>query len=156
MKALLAFTAFAFFVSLAADRSKTMLGVKKGLKMFLGIMPTLFGILAIVSLMLAAFHPSAIRQMLGGGGAVPFIAALLIGSISLIPGFIAFPLAGVLRSNGATTPVLAAFITTLMMVGIITLPLEAKFFGSRVAILRNVLAFIGAIIVALLMSVVLS
>jgi len=156
LKALLAFTAFAFFISLAADRGKTMLGVKKGLKMFLGIMPTLFGILAIVSLMLAVFHPSAIRQMLGGGGAGPFIAAALIGSISLIPGFIAFPLAGVLRSNGATTPVLAVFITTLMMVGVLTLPLEAKFFGSRVAILRNALAFIGAIIIALLMSVVLS
>lgn len=156
MKALLAFTAVAFLASLTADRRKTALGVKKGLKMFLGILPTLFGILSLVSLMLAAFHPSAIRQMLGDSGTIPFIAALLIGSISLIPGFIAFPLAGVLRQNGATTPVIAAFITTLMMVGVLTLPLEAKFFGYRVAILRNILAFIGAIIIALLMSVVLS
>ena len=156
MKVLLAFTAIAFLASLVADRRKTVLGMKKGLKMFLAILPTLFGILSIVSMMLAAFHPSTIRQMLGGGGTIPFIAALLIGSISLIPGFIAFPLASVLKSNGATTPVLAAFVTTLMMVGVLTLPLEAKFFGYRIAILRNVLAFIGAIIIALLMSVVLS
>lgn len=155
MKVLLAITIVTFLISIAADRKKTVQGIKKGLKMFLDILPTLLGVLSIVSLMLAWFHPSLIQSILGGGGALPLIAAMFIGSIALIPGFIAYPLAGVLKNNGATTPVLAVFITTLMMVGVITFPLEAKFLGRRVAFLRNILALIGAIIIASLMSVIL-
>jgi uncharacterized membrane protein YraQ (UPF0718 family) len=55
----------------------------------------------------------------------------------------------VLIKNGASYPVIAVFITTLMMVGIVTLPLEKKFFGSKVAFTRNLLSFIGALIIGL-------
>ena len=91
-----------------------------------------------------------------GPGPLPFFTALGIGSIALIPGFIAYPLAAVLRQNGASTPVLAAFITSLMMVGILTLPIEAKFFGWRVSLLRNGLALVGALFVAAGMAWVLA
>ena len=156
MLILLAITAVALVASLIADRRKTLMGVRRGLRMFVNLLPTLVTVLAAVSLLMAAVHPTTLERWLGGGGPVPFVAALIVGSIALIPGFVAFPLAGVLKDNGATTAVLAGFITTLLMVGVVTLPIEIRFFGRRIAILRNLLAFCGAVVVALVMTVILS
>jgi len=50
---------------------------------------------------------------------------------------------------------IAAFISTLMMVGVVTMPMEIKFFGKKATYLRNGLAFIFSLIVALVMGVVL-
>ena len=45
--------------------------------------------------------------------------------------------------------VLSAFTTTLMMVGILTYPVEIEYFGVKVTIIRNVISFFIALIVAL-------
>ena len=148
-------TGAALLVSLAADLRKTRAAIFKGLKMFAGIIPLLLGVLAAVSLVLASVTPQLLERILSGTGLLPFLSALGVGSIALIPGFIAYPLAALLRQNGATVPVLAAFITSLMMVGVLTLPLEARYFGWRAALLRNGLAFCGAVIVAVGMAWVL-
>jgi len=39
-----------------------------------------------------------------------------------------------------------------MMVGVLTLPMESKFFGLKAALLRNGFSLLGAVIVALLMG----
>lgn len=145
----------ALLASLVADRQKTRASLLKGLRMFWGVLPLMLGVLALVSLVLATVTPRMIQGVLSGTGIVPFLTAIGIGSIALIPGFIAYPLAGLLRQNGASTPVLAAFITSLMMVGVLTLPVEARFFGWRVSLLRNGLALVGAVLVAAAMSRVL-
>jgi len=148
-------TGVALLVSFIADRRKTRASLIKGLKMLWGVLPLLLGVLALVSLVLAAVTPEMLQQVLSGSGPLPFFAALGIGSITLMPGFIAYPLAGVLQKLGASTPVLAAFITSLMMVGVLTLPVEARFFGWRVSLLRNGLALVGAFLVAVGMAWVL-
>ena len=141
-------TGVALLASLVANRRKTRMSLIKGLRMFWGVLPLLVGVLALVSLVLAAVTPEMLQQVLAGSGPLPFFTALAIGSIALMPGFIAYPLAGLLRQNGASTPVLAAFITSLMMVGVLTLPVEARFFGWRVSLMRNGLALVGAVLVA--------
>jgi uncharacterized membrane protein YraQ (UPF0718 family) len=155
MRTLWIIVGIALLVSLAADRRKTHAAVLRGLEMFLGIIPMLLGVLAAVSLVLTAVTPAMLERILSGTGLLPFFSALTIGSIALIPGFIAYPLASLLRQNGASVPVLAAFITSLMMVGVLTLPLEARYFGWRAALLRNGLALCGAVLVAVGMSWVL-
>lgn len=42
-----------------------------------------------------------------------------------------------------------------MMVGIITIPVEIEYFGKKVTIIRNLLAFIFSFIVAGVMGVIL-
>jgi uncharacterized membrane protein YraQ (UPF0718 family) len=49
--------------------------------------------------------------------------------------------------------VLSAFTTTLMMVGILTFPIEKAYFGPKVTILRNVLSFLVALIVAVMTGI---
>jgi uncharacterized membrane protein YraQ (UPF0718 family) len=94
------------------------------------------------------FVPSPlIAHYLGANsGWYDFALAAFIGSISLISGFIAYPLAATLLKQGAIYDVVAVFMTTLMTVGVITLPLEIKYFGKKAAILRNAFSLIAAII----------
>ncbi len=149
------FTSIAVIISFIADRDKTKKGIIKGMKMFLGILPALLNILALVSIVLFFIPNETLVKWLGkDSGILGVITAAVIGSIALIPGFIAFPLAAILLKSGVGYGVLAVFITTLMMVGVLTLPLEAKYFGMKTALVRNGLSFIGAIIIGLLIGLI--
>jgi uncharacterized membrane protein YraQ (UPF0718 family) len=147
-------TAILLMLSFFIDRGKTMTGLKKGMRMFLNILPALLNVLILVSIFLYVVPPPVLTRWLGRGtGWAGIGSAAVLGSISLIPGFIAFPLGAILVRSGVSYQVVAVFITTLMMVGILTLPLEAKYFGLKVSIIRNVLSFFGALLVGLLMGI---
>ena len=152
---LLVFTIAAVLISLLLNKKKTTAGVKKGMKMFLNLLPPFITVLIAVSFVLAFLPKEVLQKLLGAdSGIAGFFIAAGLGSIALIPGFIAYPLASVLLKNGVSYPVISVFITTLMMVGIVTLPIERKFFGWRVAITRNVLSFIGALIIGAGMALI--
>lgn len=144
-------------LSFSKDRKKTVQALKKAWKSFEGILPQFLSILILVGLMLAVLDESVISRLLGAeSGLVGMAVAAITGSVTLIPGFIAFPLAASLLAAGAGYGQIAMFLTTLMMVGIVTLPLEATYFGKRLAIQRNLLAFLYAVISSLLLGGLLS
>lgn len=121
--------------------------------MFLNVMPTLLTVMILMALALYLIPAPLIGRLLGEeSGPLGFVLAASIGSVVLLPGFIAYPLCSTLMKQGASVPVIAIFITTLMMVGILTLPMESKFFGLKASLLRNGLSLLGAVIVALLMG----
>ena len=130
MKFLLALTIIFLTISFLISKSKTIDGVKKGIKMFLGLLPTVLNVLILVSVFLYLVPEETLANLLGkNSGALGFTIAAVLGAVSLIPMFITYPLAAVLLNSGVSYQVLAVFITTLMMVGVLTLPLEAKYFG---------------------------
>lgn len=152
------FTTLALIFSIMKNRDKTKMALKKAWMAFLGIMPEFFVVIILAGIILAFLDPSTISQILGqDSGALGVALAALTGSITLMPGFIAFPLASVLRQQGAGILQIATFISTLMMVGIMTFPVEKQVFGTKIAILRNSLAFgfslVAAGIVALIVVV---
>lgn len=121
--------------------------------MFLKLLPALLFVLFLVSIFIYLVPEKVIVEYLGArSGALGIVTAALIGSVSLIPGFVAFPLAGIMVSQGVSYTVVAVFITSLMMVGALTLPLEIKYFGKKAAIMRNILSFFGAIVIGLLIG----
>ncbi|WP_258006265.1 hypothetical protein [Mesotoga sp. B105.6.4] len=81
--------------------------------------------------------------------------ASAVESITLIPGFVAFPTVAILVDNGAGITQIALFISTLMMVGVVTFPVEKKYLRTRLTIMRNVMAFGFSFIVAGLMGMIL-
>lgn len=143
-------------VSFGLDKNKTLMGLKKGWKMFQNIAVPFVNILILVSLVLYFMPPALIVEYLGpeSGWLGQWVAAI-VGSITLIPGFISYPIASVLIQKGASYTIVATFMTTLMMVGIVTLPLEIKYFGRNVAVIRNVLNFIMAILIGSLVGSIL-
>lgn len=135
--------------SFLKDKEKTKKALKKGFKSLENIMPQFLGIIVLVGILLSMFDSSTISKIIGNdSGIIGVIAAAFIGSVTLIPGFVAFPTAAMLLQNGAGYTQIAAFISTLMMVGVVTLPVEIKFFGKKFAFLRNVTAVIFSFLVA--------
>jgi len=146
-------TGIVLIVSFILDNKKTILGLKKGWKMLFSILHPFLNILILISFVLFFIPDTLIVKYLGANsGWLGFTIAAIIGSITLIPGFISYPLAATLLKQGATYAVVAVFMTTLMMVGIVTLPLEIKYLGKKAAIFRNVLNFVAAIIIGILMG----
>ena len=122
---------------------------------FENILPQVLVVLLVVGLMLAAFDNNLISKVIGSGsGWLGVTVAALIGAITLIPGFVAFPLAAALLQGGAGYMQIGAFVSSLMMVGVVTFPVEIKYFGKKLTIMRNVLAFIFSFLVAYVIGVV--
>jgi uncharacterized membrane protein YraQ (UPF0718 family) len=139
--------------SFLKDRMKTEMALKKAWKAFEKIMPQFLAIMLIIGIMLAILTPSEISRLIGrGSGWVGTVVSAVTGSITLIPGFVAFPMTAALLRNGAGLMQTAVFISTLMMVGVVTFPLEKEYFGGKVALLRNGLAFAFSFIVATVMG----
>ena len=143
-------------LSFIKDRGKTKLALKKSWRSFENILPQFIAILIIVGVMLAAVSPATISKLIGGqSGWYGMLLAAVIGAITLIPGFVAFPLAAALLNGGAGFMQIAVFISTLMMVGVVTLPVEIKYFGKKATLLRNIMAFVFSFVVAMVIGVVL-
>ncbi|PKM87189.1 MAG: permease [Firmicutes bacterium HGW-Firmicutes-10] len=143
--------------SLIKSKEKTVKAFKIAWKAFLKSAPSLIAMLTIVGLTLGILTPQTITRLVGvEAGFTATILASIIGAITLIPSLIAFPLAGSLLRSGATITTISAFVTTLVMVGVVTAPLEIKELGKRFTLLRNGLGFIAALIIAAIMGVILT
>jgi uncharacterized membrane protein YraQ (UPF0718 family) len=151
---ILAFVLLLF--SFIKDRKKTNIALKKAWKSFENILPQFLSILVIIGIMLAILSPEMISKIIGKeSGWVGAVVAAFIGSITLIPGFVAFPLAAALLKSGAGFMQIAVFVSTLMMVGIVTIPVEVKYFGKKATFLRNGMAFAFSFVVAIVIGLVL-
>lgn len=143
-------TGLALLISIIVDRKKTLTAIKISYKKFINIIPAFLTMLILVSLVLFFVPDKMISNYLGSNDKLIGVTlASLFGSITLMPGFIAFPLCGILLKKGVGYMVLSAFTTTLMMVGILTYPIEKEYFGVKVTIIRNVISYFISLIVAL-------
>ncbi len=135
------------------DRKKTKMALKKAWKSVENILPQLLSVILLVGMMLAVLDQETISRLLGKeSGIIGVAIAAAVGSITLIPGFVAFPLAASLLKAGAGYTQITMFITTLMMVGVVTLPVEIKYFGRKTTIKRNVFALLYAICISLIIG----
>ncbi len=147
-------TASLVIISFFSNRKKTLKALKIAFNKFKQITPAFLTMLIFVSIILYVFPQELILRYLGMSNKyISMLIASLIGSITLMPGFIAFPLAGILREQGVPYMVLSAFTTTLMLVGLITFPIEKEYFGIKITIIRNLICFIIAIIIALVTGI---
>ena len=144
----------ALLVSLIADRRKTLKAVKIAVRRFVKISPAFLTMIILVSLVLFLVPDKVISVYLGGNNKfVGVVLAALLGSVTLMPGFIAFPLSGILLQQGVAYMVLAAFTTTLMMVGVLTAPIEKEYFGIKVTIIRNAVGLLIALAVTVVIGI---
>lgn len=144
-----------FVISIVKDKKKTFNSIKMSSGMMKNMIGEIIGILFLIGLILTFIPPETIKQYLGQSNILlSTIIAALVGSITLIPAFVAFPLVGSLVNAGASIVPTVAFLTTLTMVGIVTFPLEKREFGLKFALNRNSLSMGFAIIIALLMGVI--
>ena len=146
----------AFLLAFIKDKKKATQSLKIAGKSFIKILPMVLIIIVFIGLLLGFVPPSQISRFIGeqsGIGGVLLVG--VVGALMHIPALLAFPLAASLLESGASVTAVAVFITTLTMVGMITLPLEIEELGKKMALLRNGISFVIAIIIALIMGAIL-
>ena len=140
-------------ISFFKDKKKTKAAIITGLKSFENIMPQFLSIIIIVGMLLSFLDAETISHLIGeSSGVLGVIFSAVIGSITMMPTFVAFSLGNTLLINGAGYSQVAALVSTLAMVGIVTFPLESKYIGAKAAFLRNFIAFLFSIIVGLILG----
>jgi uncharacterized membrane protein YraQ (UPF0718 family) len=136
--------------SFIANVNKTIKALNVALKKLLKILPAFLSMLVFVSLILSYIPDNLIIKFIGiDNKLIATILASIIGSITIMPGFVAFPLCNILLTKGITYMVASSFSATLMMVGIFTYPIEKTYFGHKISIIRNILCFVIALIIAI-------
>lgn len=145
-----------FGISVIKDKKKTLDSVKGSSGMMKNMGGEIIGILFLIGLILTFLPPEMIEQYAGNSSSfMTTVVFAVVGCVTLIPAFVAFPLAGSLVDAGASIVPIVAFLTTLTMVGLVTFPLEKKEFGTKFTVIRNSLSFAFAIIIAFIMGVIL-
>lgn len=153
-KALWVVTVILFVYSIVKSKTKTINSLRMAKGMMKNMVSEIIAILFLIGLLLTFIPPETIKNVLGNSNTfLSTIIAALVGGITLIPPFVAFPLVGSFIDMGISIIPSVAFLTTLTMVGVVTIPLETQEFGSKFALTRNLLSFVFALIIALAMGV---
>jgi len=153
---LIGITVLVFVWSLFKDKQKTKESMVLAKRLFQNIFLEVFTIMALIALFLSWVPQPVIKNLLGNTNEMlSLMLGAGIGTITIIPAFVAFPLAGSLLKSGAHLTAVAAFITTLTMVGFATMPIEIKYFGKRFTYVRNGVSVLAAVIIALGIGVIL-
>ncbi len=148
-------TILLLILSFIKDKKKTKMSLKKAWKAFENILPEFLVVILFVGVLLAVLNPETISKVIGSdSGWIGVILAAVVGAVTLIPGFVAFPTAALILKSGAGYMQIGAFISTLMMVGVVTIPVEMKYFGKKLTVLRNLFAFIFSFFVAYIIGLV--
>ena len=135
-------------ISYYFNKQKTIKALKIAWKKFSKILPGYLKLLIILSFVLLISDDLIIRYLGGSGSILGILLGLITGSVTMMPGFIAYPLSGILLERGVSYMIIASFITTLMMVGVVTYPVEKEYMGKKATIVRNIASFIIAAIIA--------
>lgn len=130
--------------------------LKAGARQLGNILPTFLAVFGMVGLFQVFVPPALIERWMGAAsGLQSLFVGASVGSVAAGPPPTAFPIAATLLEGGAWLPAVAAFIVSWVLVGIASLPFEAKLFGWRFAVLRNALSFTAAMGIGLVMGWVL-
>ena len=138
-------------ISYLKNKEKTSAALLSSIQTLKKITPAILSMIILVAFILSILPKETLVLILNQNGIFGFVIVSLIGAIVTIPGPIAFPLAGALFQMGVSQELLASFITTLTMVGIVSAPLEISYFGKRFTLLRQGLSFFAAILIGLIM-----
>lgn len=135
-------TAIAVLVSLIVSRDKTKKALIIGGKKLLKITGPFTSVIIGVSIILYLVPSEVLSTYLGGEESIiSTLIASILGSVTVMPGPVVYPLCKILVDQGVAYNVIAAFSTTLMMVGLMTFPMEKAYFGTKFAIVRNLVGY---------------
>ncbi len=131
--------------------------LKKGIVQFFNRLPMILAIFLLIGLFDVFVPKEVVSSVVGGGrGIISVILSVFVGAVMMGPVATSYPLGAMLLCKGAAVSAVAAFLYSWVMLGITVVPFEISVFGSRFALVRNVFAFIGAVVMGLLTSLVLT
>ena len=131
-------------------RDKLKKSARKTLSSFLNILPIIFGMLLLASLVMQFFPDQLSTVLIGNNSAINAWLGATFGSIASGNPLVSYMLGGELLNSGVSLVAVTSLIVSWVTVGVVQLPAEALMLGKRFAIYRNLLCYLFAIVIALL------
>lgn len=110
----------------------------------------ILGTILLISLISTLIPESAYVKVFSKNALIDSFIGSLVGSISAGNPITSYIFGGELLSQGINLVAVTAFLVSWVTVGTIQLPAESAILGKRFAILRNISAFVLAILVAII------
>lgn len=121
--------------------------VKTG-KMFSRTLPNILAVILLSGLFIEFIPVDRISAFMGGGQLTNALVGAAFGSISTGNPLISYLLGGELLNQGISIITVTALLVSWVTVGSIQLPAEMQSFGLRFALVRNILSFLFALVIA--------
>lgn len=125
-------------------------------KSLYSMMPMLFAVIGLVGLFQAAVTPQMLQSLFSGSPLQDTIVGTVIGAVSVGQPFFSYIIGGELLKEGISLYAVTAFILAWVTIGFMQLPMEWSVFGGRFTLVRNLLSFIFALLIACATTVTLS
>lgn len=123
--------AVALGIAFFRDPERGKRALRIALRSFVGMLPMVLMIILLIGLLLGFVTPATIQRIIGEeSGLLGILFSTAMGAV-------------------------AAFITSLTMIGTLTLPLEIKELGLRFTLVRNGLGLLFAVLIALAIGAIL-
>ena len=122
--------------------------LKKALLGLLALLPMLLAVIGLVGVLRVFISREMLASFFQGNPVADTLAGTVAGMVAMGQPILSYIMGGELLEQGVSLYAVAAFILAWVTLGIVQLPLEAEVLGLRFTILRNVLAFVFTIAVA--------
>lgn len=142
-------------LSLIESREKTLKALRLTARKFLGILPLFLVVMAGFAVLVNLLPSEVMHEYLGHeSGFNGVLLSLSLGSVSVMPGFVAYPLAAALKMQDIPYYIIAGFVVALMNVGIVSFAFEKKFLGWKVALVKNLIGLAVSIVVIVVVKLI--
>jgi hypothetical protein len=113
-------------------------------------MPILLGMLLLISLFITAVPKSFYSSVFTGNLVLDPLIGAILGSLATGNPLNSYIIGGELLAQGIGLIAITAFVLSWVTVGIVQLPAESLMLGKRFSLSRNLVSFISAVMVAVL------
>jgi len=123
---------------------------RKTLQTFINILPIVFGMLLLTSLVVKVFPTQLSSGLFGQNSFLDALFGATLGGVAAGHPLVSYVLGGELLASGVSLFAVTALIVSWVTVGMVQLPAEALMLGKHFAIYRNLMCYLFAIAIAFL------
>ena len=124
--------------------------LRKTLAGFVRLLPIILGMLLLTMLVLTFMPNTVTSRLFGHGDLLDTLLGAGLGSVSVGHPLVSYILGGELLAGGVSLYAVTALLVSWVTVGVVQMPAEAMMLGWRFAVLRNLLALAGSVLLAFL------
>ncbi len=120
---------------------------------FLAMAPLLLATIGLVGIFQILVTPKMLASLFQGDPLFDTLLGTLTGAIAVGNPIVSYLIGGELLNQGISLYAVSAFLLSWITLGFTQLPAEVEVFGGRFTLYRNILAFIFAMITAVLTTI---
>ncbi len=124
--------------------------LKRSAAGFASMLPMILGVVGLVGLFQTLITPEFLSAFFTGDLLRDTLVGTVAGGVAAGQAMVSYIIGGELLKEGISMYAVSAFVLSWVTLGVVQLPLEVEVLGMRFTVLRNILAFVFTIVVAIL------